>query len=65
MRSRTNGDCHLLVDERGKAVLRDAGLLGEVVQIRWLLSVKDSNKKAEACEISLFDRELLVAGDCF
>ena len=59
------GNCHLWVGERGEAVLRNTGLLSEVVHVRWLLSGKDSNKKAEACEISLFDRELLVADECF
>ena len=31
------GTCHLLVDEQGDAVLLDTGLVGESVQIRWLL----------------------------
>lgn len=32
------GVCHLLVDERGDAVLLDTGMIGERTQIRWLLS---------------------------
>lgn len=32
------GVCHLLVDEAGKAVLLDTGMVGEPVQIRWQLS---------------------------
>lgn len=31
------GVCHLLVDERGDAVLLDTGLVGERTQIRWML----------------------------
>ena len=31
------GVCHLLVDERGEAVLLDTGLVGERLQIRWLI----------------------------
>jgi len=31
------GVCHLLVDERGEAVLLDTGLVGEPMQIRWQL----------------------------
>jgi glyoxylase-like metal-dependent hydrolase (beta-lactamase superfamily II) len=31
------GVCHLLVDGRGEAVLLDTGLVGEPLQIRWLL----------------------------
>lgn len=31
------GVCHLLVDERGDAVLLDTGLIGERTQIRWML----------------------------
>lgn len=31
------GVCHLLVDERGEAVLLDTGMYGERTQIRWLL----------------------------
>lgn len=31
------GVCHLLVDERGEAVLLDTGLIGEQAQIRWRL----------------------------
>ena len=31
------GVCHLLVDGRGDAVLLDTGLVGEPLQIRWLL----------------------------
>jgi len=31
------GVCHLLVDERGHAVLLDTGLIGERAQIRWRL----------------------------
>ncbi len=31
------GVCHLLVDERGEAVLLDTGLIGERTQIRWML----------------------------
>jgi len=31
------GVCHLLVDDRGEAVLLDTGLVGERMQIRWLV----------------------------
>ncbi len=31
------GVCHLLIDPRGEAVLLDTGLVGEPMQIRWLL----------------------------
>lgn len=31
------GACHLLVDERGEAVLLDTGLVGEPLAIRWTL----------------------------
>ena len=31
------GNCHLLVDERGEAVLLDTGLVGETMQIRRLM----------------------------
>jgi len=31
------GVCHLLVDDRGEAVLLDTGLVGEPLQIRWLI----------------------------
>jgi glyoxylase-like metal-dependent hydrolase (beta-lactamase superfamily II) len=31
------GVCHLLVDEKGQAVLLDTGLVGEPLQIRWHL----------------------------